>query len=655
MAVMDTSASLKRPLGAAPGDGTAAAAPATAIRATSVSSGRVVVVGMHVASSLQCAGMALLRVFQGHVELLGWQPALGTYYSVHSPKWNSLLVIHGRAHDAAARDGRKALLDAEYQASFDGVTAELFAAMEPHAPSVGFDADEEHAADRLAREMAETFPIVLVLRAAPVTFGNVMCYYETPAHASTVVLPGFKLIVTKDELARLVESSSSSSEAMALAGSTHSPKPAAQVLRELVVADPSRPIQISSGWQSAVEALEQSLRAGDSAQRIVVCGGKDVGKSTFCRYLVNRLLALYDVVAFLDTDLGQPELTPPGMVSLHALTTPLLGPGFTHMKTPLRAFFCGGTNPGTDPLYYMRAVQSLLRLYERKYSKSPRVVPLVINTDGWVKSMGHDLLCSVIAQAAPQHIVQLLSTTRSKQFDLPSHGPWRVHSVEPWDPVGSATVQAPRSSKEMRLYRLHSYFLGQTRCTAVPRQQLQNLHFITEKDRLSASIVQAYGALSPFAVPFDAVDVAFAGASVPPSQVLLSLNCSVVGLCVNPQRAPRESDAVALAGPPRIQLHRVHAPCVGLGLVRAVDAERRCLLVLSPLPLELLRHVNLLVRGNISVDPLVVAAEATTQAPPYGVLDVIPSEGSGSTAMQSRNNIKRKREDGGNPGPQGRR
>ncbi|GLD94566.1 hypothetical protein PINS_up003177 [Pythium insidiosum] len=618
MAVMmmtGTSASMKRPLH---GNGTPSSSAATgpSIRAARVSSGRVVVVGMQVSASLQCAGMALLRVFQGHVELLGWQPALGTYYSVHSPKWNSLLVIHGRAHDAAARAGRKALLDAEYQASFEGgATAELFAAMEPHAPAVSFDVDEEHAADRLARAMAETFPIVLVFRAAPVTFGNVMCYYEPPALASTQVLPGFKLIMTKDELARV---------------ETQTEGDSAAVLRELVVADPSRAIQISSGWQTV--------------QRIVVCGGKDVGKSTFCRYLVNRLLSLHDVVAFLDTDLGQPELTPPGVVSLHALTAPLLGPGFTHMKTPLRAFFCGGTNPGTDPLYYMRAVRSLLRLYARHYAH----VPLVINTDGWVKSMGHDLLCSVIAEAAPQHI----------QFDLPSHGAWRVHSVEPWDPAGAATVQAPRSSKEMRLYRLHSYFLGRSLCSpSVPRQQLQNLHFITEKDRLSAAIARAYAALTPFAVPFDAVDVAFTGASVPPSQLLLSLNCSVVGLCVNPQWAPLpERGASVVDGPPRIQLDRVHAPCVGLGLVHAVDATRRCLFVQSPLPLELLRHVNLLVRGNISVDPLVLAADATAQAPPYGVVDVIPSEGSGSTAMQSRNNIKRKREDGGNGGgPQARR
>lgn len=45
---------------------------------------------------------------------------------------------------------------------------------------------------------------------------------------------------------------------------------------------------------------------------IAVCGSKAVGKSTFCRLLMNRMLARWAHVAFLDTDCGQPEFTVPG-------------------------------------------------------------------------------------------------------------------------------------------------------------------------------------------------------------------------------------------------------------------------------------------------------------------------------------------------------
>ncbi|TMW68438.1 hypothetical protein Poli38472_005906 [Pythium oligandrum] len=655
---METRMALKRPRSA--GDTANGAANGAAhhhaealpmYHAASVSSGNVVVVGMLQKASLNCAGMALVRVFQGHVELLGWQPPLGTYFSVYSPKWSSLMVISGLARDAVANGaatGKGGVLDAEYQAPFDQVHRKLFASLEPQIASMTFDMKEEQAADKLAQRIAETYPIVLVFHVLPRSHGNVMCYYEPPSKQDAL-LPGFKIVVTKEEQQRVLAFGNEDASAHQPVVKEHEWKPSTQVLRELLVGDPSRTIHISHGWSSTVQRVEQSLLGADSPQRIVVCGGKDVGKSTFCRYLVNRLLSYYDVVAFIDTDLGQPELTPPGVVSMHALTAPLLGPGFTHMRAPLRSFFCGGTNPGTNPLYYIKAVKSLLRLYGRKWGDQSvkgtarrSFVPLVINTDGWVKSMGHDLLCSVIQDASPSHVVQLLSTTKSKQFDVPS-GPWTIHSVEPWDPV-SATIQAPRSSKEMRLYRLLSYFLSHSPCL-LPRDQLQNLHVITEKDRLRDQTGHAFAALRPFVVSFDAVDIAFAGSSVPPSQVLFSLNCSILGLCINMNRvAPTEAPADGEPRPPRIQLEPVHAPCVGVGLVRAIDAKRRCLYVLTPVRPELLAQVNLLVRGSITLEPLFPGINAST-ALPFVVTDVIASEGTGSAAMQSRNNLKRKRDD----------
>ena len=45
---------------------------------------------------------------------------------------------------------------------------------------------------------------------------------------------------------------------------------------------------------------------------VAVTGSKGVGKSTLARLLVNSLLEACPVVAFLDTDCGQSELTVPG-------------------------------------------------------------------------------------------------------------------------------------------------------------------------------------------------------------------------------------------------------------------------------------------------------------------------------------------------------
>jgi polynucleotide 5'-hydroxyl-kinase GRC3/NOL9 len=620
-----------------PAAGEAASKPL--YRALSVRSGNVVALGMQRTASLNCAGMALFRVFQGNVDVLGFQPPLGVYYSLHSPKWNNLLVIEGRPGNE------------ETQAPFGPSNASLLQVMEPNLPPEAVNEDEEIAADRLALQLVDDFPIVLVLRAIPVTYGNITSFYENARTEKVpAVLPGFKMIVAKHNQTELNELTAgfdlSSAAPTDVNPLHHDWKEPERVLAELVVVDAFKTLQFTEPWQSTVDKLQASLLAdGRSApQKIVVCGGKGVGKSTFCRYLVNRLLAKFGTVAFLDTDLGQCELTPSGLVALHALTTPLLGPGFSHMKNPIRSFFIGNANPGNDPLYYMKAVKSLLRLYEAKWggqasAGTTQFVPLVINTDGWIKSMGHDLLCSVIQETNPDHVVQLLAATKNKQFDVPTEGTWRIHAVQPWDPVG--LTQPARSSKELRLYRFLSYFLARTRCH-LPRMQLQNLQVLSEKNRVDSDVYRAYTQLAPFAVSFDQVDVAFAGSSVPPSQLLYSLNACIVGLCVNPEYKPVEQDDPR-DGPPRIVLQPVHAPCVGVGIVRAVDAAKRQLFVLSPLPLCVLERVNLLVRSNMPLSSVMLSAHEPVQAP-YVVTDVVSSDGTGSAVMQSRNNLKRKRD-----------
>ena len=132
-----------------------------------------------------------------------------------------------------------------------------------------------------------------------------------------------------------------------------------------------RPLRLPRRWAALLQALCRDdaadptsgpddapavEAAGHTAPcTVLVTGAKAVGKSTFCRALVNALLsrgvaaddsALIDkvsarrprrcgAVAFLDLDVGQPELGPPGVVSLHVVTSPLLGPPHTHQQHPV--------------------------------------------------------------------------------------------------------------------------------------------------------------------------------------------------------------------------------------------------------------------------------------------------------------------------------
>eukprot|EP00041_Stephanoeca_diplocostata_P020462 m.459672 g.459672 ORF g.459672 m.459672 type:complete len:244 (-) comp21583_c0_seq27:618-1349(-) len=105
----------------------------------------------------------------------------------------------------------------------------------------------------------------------------------------------------------------------------------------------------------------------------------------------------------------------------------------------------------------------------------------------------------------------------------------------------------------------------------------------------------------PYAVPFDAVSVALLDQSVPVSEVYRVLNASIVGLltCHSAQShvaTPTHSpDGLALV--PFNPL----APCVGYGVVRAIDVTERVLYINSPLPPSVLQAVDVLARGNLDL------------------------------------------------------
>ncbi|KAG0245182.1 Polynucleotide 5'-hydroxyl-kinase grc3 [Actinomortierella wolfii] len=199
-------------------------------------------------------------------------------------------------------------------------------------------------------------------------------------------------------------------------------------------------LRIPDTWQHAIQALIDMTwtENGDPVQRppvVVVCGGKKMGKSTFSRILLNRMLNRYKRVAFLECDIGQSEFSPVGMVALHVLERPALGPPFTHFRPPRRAFFVGHSTPRDDPDYYMACIQELVKTYFDEISHTrywdqdddyhsdtengdDDHIPLIINTQGWIKGMGLDLLLQLLTCVQPSHVFGFHSAS-NPEFNLP--------------------------------------------------------------------------------------------------------------------------------------------------------------------------------------------------------------------------------------------
>ncbi|KAJ2084257.1 Polynucleotide 5'-hydroxyl-kinase grc3 [Coemansia sp. RSA 988] len=195
-------------------------------------------------------------------------------------------------------------------------------------------------------------------------------------------------------------------------------------------------LQAPQDWVSVLDqASNAPLRLDEAFEPIppvyVVAGGQGLGKSTFSRFLVNRLINRYGCVFYMETDLGQSELAPPGALALTMLTDPLFGPPFTHIGQvePYHAVYLGTTTPKNDPDRYVLAIRRLSSIY-REYVSSARiprkqefgmasetnvndmraideqVVPLLVNTQGWLKGLGLDLHYSLCQEVRPTNYIQ---------------------------------------------------------------------------------------------------------------------------------------------------------------------------------------------------------------------------------------------------------
>ena len=206
-------------------------------------------------------------------------------------------------------------------------------------------------------------------------------------------------------------------------------------------------LDVPPSWASSVTSLlQESSREECRNSRTVICGAKGVGKSTCVRHTVNQLLSKTDAVAVIDCDLGQPEFTVPGLLSLHIISKPILSPTHMHLNEPVLSYFIGDLTSKNEPELFSKALSALVAKYnqlqhdlleERTRSRvraecdinsfslldvKKEVItmvplPLVVNTDGSVRYMGAEVLSAVMELVMPTHVLHISS---EKDRDLPA-------------------------------------------------------------------------------------------------------------------------------------------------------------------------------------------------------------------------------------------
>lgn len=148
--------------------------------------------------------------------------------------------------------------------------------------------------------------------------------------------------------------------------------------------------------------------------RLVLVGGKNVGKSGISQYLINKNIATYPKILLIDLDIGQPICSLSQTISASIISEPILGAGYLSKNIPIKCLLYGDKSIMISPFKYVRCVQQLVEFCMSK--PDCKEIPWVINTMGYQKGFGLQLMCLLLKILQPSDVIQVQHRNPSYNF-----------------------------------------------------------------------------------------------------------------------------------------------------------------------------------------------------------------------------------------------
>jgi polynucleotide 5'-hydroxyl-kinase GRC3/NOL9 len=170
-------------------------------------------------------------------------------------------------------------------------------------------------------------------------------------------------------------------------------------------------LDVPPAWAELIVSL-----AAMSWHRLVVLGGTDADKSSFCRLLCSHLASRSQPVALLDADLGQKMIGPPACVSLARC----IADGSLELE---RIRFVGEVSAATNVAGTVAATDRL--------AGAAGAARLVVYTSGLIHGPGIALKRWKLDALDPDHVVEIARTSDDLAPLVAALPPGRVHHLRP--------------------------------------------------------------------------------------------------------------------------------------------------------------------------------------------------------------------------------
>jgi polynucleotide 5'-hydroxyl-kinase GRC3/NOL9 len=195
---------------------------------------------------------------------------------------------------------------------------------------------------------------------------------------------------------------------------------------------------IPPSWAESFDLLMSFEKRPVSA---MVIGKVDCGKTSFCTYLINRLIGAKQKVAILDGDLGQSDIGPPCTVAYAFAARPLTE---LYSLEAENGFFVGVTSPSEA---VNKTVEGMALMKKEVLGKGADFV--VVNTDGWVEGEAAAQYKSMLAEKLEPDVVLCIQQKDELQPLAAALGKFRTAMVESPSAVGQRSAEKRKNLREL--------------------------------------------------------------------------------------------------------------------------------------------------------------------------------------------------------------